>query len=1127
VACIVDIVLVWLLVFVIAGAAVIGLRRLRGKVELRPDTPPAPEPAIAPKPDAARETNPLALAKSIETLYEASPHPSELLGRPEFEDGVNALCSPAFDVEQVATYGVGANDELGTLAAEALARRNDGAHALDRSLAFLIYANFWRFFFLMRLIEAHASRTPVIARVVVNAREWWSRNPSLPKLLSDFIDRRMTAGDALDLDAAFVAQPEAELTAIQSLLNRLTTSHAAELQRELDRWQNTRIDQSWLRALGRVWDTSETAGTIVQHARLQTLTESAKDSIARPRPQSLLVTGEAGTGKTALVGSIATQLAKEGWTVFECTAADLLSGQSYIGELEQRMRELQLHLDTGRKVLWYAPQFQELYYAGRHRFSPQGILDLLLPAVEAGRICIVGELLPAALERVLQERPRVRLAFKVLTVDALSADESIALAQRVCDEQEHGTHVQVPAPIVREALDLGRSYLSNRALPGALMDLLRTTLTRLARDDGSEVVMRREDLLTTLTQLTGLPNSVLDEREGLQPAQLAAFFEKRVMGQPEAVTCLVDRVAMLKAGLTDPQRPIGVFLFAGPTGTGKTEVAKVLAEFLFGSQERMLRLDMSELQEPSAVARIVGDGSELREAESLATRIRKQPFSVILLDEFEKAHPRVWDLFLQVFDDGRLTDAHGNAADFRHSIIILTSNLGAIDHQGTSLGFTDGGGAFGEAQVLRTIAKTFRPEFVNRIDRVVVFRPLSRAVMRDILKKELREILQRRGFRSREWAVEWEESALEFLLDKGFTRDMGARPLRRAIEQYLLAPLAMSIVEHRFPEGDQFLFVRSDGHAIQVEFVDPDAPSAPNPAPAHEATSTAGLDLASLILAARGTEAERMLLAQQLWALDARLTGEAWVQDKAQHLASMNRSSFWSDPARFDTLSRIELMDRIAAGAEHAHAIMRRLDSRAEHRQVLPGSLLSTLAQQLYLLQAALRDYDGQGAPEVFVAIEPIAAEGAGARPDPKWAQTLSAMYQEWGRKRRMRMNVLRESGSAGSEVQSSVLAVSGFGVHAILQREAGLHVMEIPEGGDNVQRVSARVRVAAQPAQPRPASQSELEFALACLTTQAANTAVVRRYRREPSPLVRDAVAGWRTGRLDQVLSGDFDVMR
>lgn len=1116
---------VWLGVVVIVFIAVIGLRGLRGKVELRPDpTDSKPPEPPAPPVKQATEVNPLALGRRLEAIYEATPHPAELLKHAEFIDGVQALCDPTIPVEQLTNYCVGANEELGVIAAEALSRRSDGAAALDRALSFLIYANFWRLFFVLRLAEAHA-RTPIIARVIAAARDWWPRNVLLPNLMNEFIDRRMATGDALDLGPALAAQPDVEASAVRGLLGRLTTSHAEALRQSFDQWQSTNVDESWLRSLGRVWERHQSAGAVVQHPRLQALTEVAVQSIERPRPQSVLITGEPGSGKTTLVKAIAAQLGAHGWTVFECTAAELLSGQSFIGELEQRMRELQQHLDAGRKVLWYAPQFQELYYAGRHRFSPQGILDLILPAVEAGRICIAGELLPAALERVLQERPRVRLAFKILTVEALSADESIALAQTACDDQSHGTGVRVPAPIVREALDLGRTYLSDRVLPGPLMDLLRTTAGRLASDDGSPVTMRREDLLATLTQLTGLPNSVLDEREGLQPAQLAAFFEQRVMGQPEAVTCLVDRVAMLKAGLTDPQRPIGVFLFAGPTGTGKTEVAKVLAEFLFGSQERMIRLDMSELQDASAVARIVGDGSELRESESLATRIRKQQFSVILLDEFEKAHPRVWDLFLQVFDDGRLTDAHGNAADFRHSIIILTSNLGATEHQSASLGFTDGSGAFGESQVLRSIAKTFRPEFVNRLDRVVVFRPLSRAVMRDILKKELRAILQRRGFRSREWAVEWEESALEFLLDKGFTRDMGARPLRRAIEQYLLAPLAMSIVEHRFPEGDQFLFVRSDGDAIQVEYVDPDAAPAGTASPAPEPAAPAGLDLASLILSAHGTEGERLLLAQELAALEARIGDEAWTPAKARDLAAMNRSSFWTDPARFDTLSRIELMDRIESGVEQARSMMRRLEARAGNRHGMPASLVSALAQQIYLLQSALHDHDGQGAPDVFVAIEAIGAEGAGARVDPGWAVTLSSMYQAWGRKRRMRVQVLREA-DPRSETQTAILGVGGFGAHGILQREAGLHVMEIPDGADNV-RVSARVRIAPQPATPRPPSQSPLDFALACLSSQPPGTTVVRRYRREPSPLVRDAVAGWRSGRLDQVLAGDFDVMR
>jgi ATP-dependent Clp protease ATP-binding subunit ClpC len=1120
-------VLIWMIV--IAFLAVASVRGYRRRALARQVKGPALQPASAAPPDAqaspttlpqTQPLNPIALAKRLEEPYGAVSHPGDLLSNADFEAGVARLMDPAVPLDQLVNFCVGANEQLAALGAETLARREDSASATVRVARRLHSANVWVGFFMLRFLVARADR-PVIGLALAGAQTWWARNPLFPKMLNDFVDARLAKGESPELGEALDSVSDLDEEAVEALLDVLTTSAAGRLRESLAHWQRTRVDTKYLQSIGKIWDEARLGPVIVEHELLSQAVKLSLQALEREPPQSFLIIGESGTGKTALFRLLASNLMARGWTIFEAAAADVISGQVYVGELEKRAKQMQDNLAAARRVLWYVPDFHELYYAGRHRFSPNGVLDLFLPAAEAGRVCIVGEVQPAALQKLMQERPRVRLAFKQMKLEPLATAETLELVQQLAARDFASAHVSVAPGVLREALDLARHYLSIQAQPGNVIQLLRATESRLEAVEGETLALGRDDLLVTLSQLTGLPRSVLDEHEGLDAASLREFFQQRVMGQPEAVNCLVDRVAMLKAGLTDPHRPIGVFLFAGPTGTGKTEVAKTLAEFLFGSQDRMIRLDMSEFQEPSSLARIVGESSEDREVDSLVSRIRKQPFSVVLLDEFEKANARVWDLFLQVFDDGRLTDAQGNVADFRHSIIVLTSNLGATQHRAASLGFNPAGGEFSEQQILRVIGDTFRPEFINRLDRVVVFRPLSRMVMREILKKELRNVLQRRGFRNREWAVEWEESALEFLLDKGFTPDMGARPLRRAIEQHLLAPIAMTIVEHRFPEGDQFLFVRSDGAAIQVEFVDPDAEKA---APEEPVPPLAQLSLAPLVLAASGRDDERQFLQQGLADLSARLDGAEWIERKQQWLKQISSAGFWNSDERFEVLARIELADRIEGGARGARSLSDRL-SRATAKPGIPRTLLCALAQQLYLLNAALEDLDAGIASDIFVAVETIAgeppADDAGA-----WPLRLAQMYENWGHKRQIRAQALADGLQKGGH-GTILIAFSGLGAHAILRREAGLHVLETPDTDGSFLRRSARVRVVPQPSKPRAAAQTELDYARACVFgAPSTGNSIVRRYREQPSPLVRDSVAGWRTGRLDQVLGGDFDLM-
>jgi ATP-dependent Clp protease ATP-binding subunit ClpC len=1053
---------------------------------------------------AAPPSTPQGWAEAFTAELQASAHPRDVENSEALLNGARLLEDPAYPLDTVVDYIVGPSGQLSCMAAVALARRADAAAAIPRLVSSVGVLSTWALYFVLPIVARHAAG-PVIWPVLLRAADWWSDNPLLPGFIDTFVAARLAGGEQPDLPGAIAAIQAPDFEELLAVLERLSGPAGDELRAQYHLWQRTRLDLDYLKTVGRMLTDD---ATLVEHESIREALDAAVAAVTGSPPVSFLALGDAGVGKTAFVRLLARRLGAQGWSVFEASAADLQAGQSFLGELEKRMRLLFAALAPERRVLWYVPRVHELHQAGTHRHSAVGILDLLLPELEAGRVCVIGESTLNAMERLLVQRPRLRALLKYAVIEPLQPHATLDLAKAVVSGSPGPF---VADPVVSEALDLSRHFLRHQALPGSLLDLLRRARTRATA--AGKATADRQDLVGALVETSGLPADVIDDSTALDVAALRERFESRVLGQPAAVGCLLDRVAMLKAGLTDPHRPVGVFLFAGPTGTGKTEVAKVLAEFLFGAENRMIRLDMSELQEASGLERILGSGDpEGHESDALAQRIRKQPFSLVLLDEFEKAHPRVWDLFLQVFDDGRLTDARGNMADFRHAIIILTSNLGAVAHAGTSLGFASGAGAFTEAQVMRAIAATFRPEFINRIDRVVVFQPLSRAVMRDILRKELRRVLERRGFRNRDWAVEWEESAIEFLLDRGFTPDMGARPLRRAIEQFVLGPIAQTIVEHRFPEGDQFLFVRSDGRGVQVEFVDPDAP------PAVDADAYAPVDDHDASAPGFARSADLPALAATLAAMEDRVAAGAWQTAKEALLAAMSAPDYWSDAGRFAQLDRTERMDRIDAAIRAARSLYRRVEPRADRRAGAPASLVQRLAEHLFVLGHALDDLGADRASEVYLSVEAV-ADDASSRRTGEWLQSIVQMYERWAAARHMRARWISERFAA-----RPVLSFAGLGVHGILDRESGLHVFETPDASGGFERATVRVRVAGVPVTPRLATQTALEHATELLGgEQLVSATVIRRYRAAPSPLVRD-VRGWRTGRLDQVLAGGFD---
>lgn len=888
-------------------------------------------------------------------------------------------------------------------------------------------------------------------------------------------------------------------------------------------------EESFLASVGRIVPSAPMGAThedddeITSLARQRLIAQASRQFLADPgRP--LLITGEAGAGKSWAIRGLRRAIAASGWTMIEADADGLVAGTPYIGMLEDRLRRFLSIVVPKRRIVWYCPDLGPLVHAGESINNTRGILDHVLAAMRGEPIALIAEAESHGWELVLQQRPNVRNEFRVLRILPTNDDESRLIVTRKLKnlKKQHGL-AALPefAPSISE---LAAHYLSHHAMPGRVLRLLDTVIAE-HKDRDEKTPLDTSSALRALSSLTGLPGVLLDDRESLDPARLRTFFGQRIMGQPEAIDCLVERIAMLKAGLTDPSRPIGVFLFAGPTGTGKTEVVKALAEYLFGSSDRMLRIDMSELQHWGAHRRIVGQSDERGGSESLASRVRAEPFQVILLDEFEKAHASVWDLFLQVFDDARLTDANGRLADFRHCLIILTTNLGAIDHQGGGPGFTSGGASFADAQVLRAVGSAFRPEFVNRLDRIVVFRPLTRAAMRDVLRKELDRVLFRPGFRGRQWAVEWESSAIEFLLDVGFTPDMGARPLRRAVEQHVLAPLALTIAEQRYPEGDQFLFVSSDGKRIDVAFIDPDGEPDSGSRPERIASrGTATHDLRELILDSRGHQDAAAFLSQYAASMDALTEDDAWAARKQNLIARMGEADFWQAEERFEVLDALERLDRLDAMRASIDSLLTRIGSRKDRHAAGERELVGRVALNLYLLEAAWIDMKEDRPGEVLVAIRLLPAEGD---PDlgPEWLGTIASMYSAWATRRLARHQPIVEAGDPAMRM----LLISGAGVCRLLSPESGRHVLERTDKKTGKLRraiTCVDVMPLAAPFPAKTRARRSLITKLLGHCPEPGQASLVRRYQDGRTKLVRDAARGWRTGRLETVLGGDFDLI-
>ena len=535
-------------------------------------------------------------------------------------------------------------------------------------------------------------------------------------------------------------------------------------------------------------------------------------TLARSKKNNPLLLGDAGVGKTAVVEGLAYAIhdgsapgALSGKRIIQIEIGTLVAGTSLRGQFEERLIGLVEEARQAKNVLLFIDEIHTIVGAGDTIDSSLDAANILKPALARGEIICIGATTHEEYRRAIAADPALDRRFRPIDIEEPSQEDALAIlaSQRTRLEAHHDVTIRPEA--LEAAVRLSSRYLPDRRLPDKAIDLLDEACARVvvrtspADEDEGVNEVRVESVTEVLAEWTGIPLTQLTTDERRRFSDVESVLKQRVIGQDDAVAAVAAAVRTARAGLGDPNRPIGVFLFLGPSGVGKTELARALAAFLFGSDEALLRLDMSEFRDAHTVSRLIGAPPGYKDTDrggQLTDGLRRRPYSVVLLDEVEKAAPEVFDLFLQVFDDGRLSDARGGHVDARNAVFIMTSNIGT-EESGRTLGFT---GTGREPDYTAYLNRFFRPEFLNRLDEVVTFRSLAHEALAAILDLQL--VSLRARLSSQRFELVLTEAAREFVLRRGYDPVNGARPLKRAVERLITRPLGARIVEDTFQPGD-------------------------------------------------------------------------------------------------------------------------------------------------------------------------------------------------------------------------------------------------------------------------------------------------------------------------------------
>jgi ATP-dependent Clp protease ATP-binding subunit ClpC len=568
--------------------------------------------------------------------------------------------------------------------------------------------------------------------------------------------------------------------------------------------------------------------------------------LCRRTKNNPVLIGEPGVGKTAIVEGLAQRIVRgevpsflENKRILSLDLSLIVAGTKYRGQFEERLKQIMRELIENPQYVVFIDELHTLVGAG----SAEGSLDaanILKPALSRGEIQCIGATTPAEFRKSIEKDRSLERRFQAVKVPPPSEAEAVRILDGVRERYEAFHQVRYTEDAIEAAVYQSNRYIPDRFLPDKAIDVIdeagaRVKLRARREPDATDAAGRpplagerlrstyivdalpgvrgvdedmllaaavtRDDVEDVIARWTGIPVTSLKEEETQKLLRIEDELRKRVIAQRPAISALARSIRRSRAGLKNPQRPVGSFLFLGPTGVGKTEVARSLAEFLFGSERSMIRFDMSEFMEKHSVSKLIGSppgyvGHE--EGGQLTERIKRSPYAVLLFDEIEKAHPDIFNVLLQVFEDGILTDALGNTVDFKNAIIIMTSNIGArfIQKRG-ALGFqatTADTREKLEDMVMAAVRQTFNPEFINRLDEIIIFDELDEAELLEIVGLQVGQLnhtLGRRGFE-----VRLTDEAKRWLVQKTCSdRSYGARPLRRALQKYVEDPLSEALIQ--------------------------------------------------------------------------------------------------------------------------------------------------------------------------------------------------------------------------------------------------------------------------------------------------------------------------------------------